>query len=102
MFKIEALINGRTLLSSLVGMGSNGHIDGLEEVTTEVSSERSIVESLNISIIHFILFINNYILFVKKLMLRLKECSAQQSADFLSEKETWDCYFLQSVNGKMS
>lgn len=44
IFKIEALINGRTSLSSFVGMGSKRHVDGLEEVIIEVNSERSVGE----------------------------------------------------------
>lgn len=33
---IEALINGRTSLSSLVGLGFNRHIDGLEEIISTI------------------------------------------------------------------
>lgn len=41
IFKTEAFINGRTSLSSLVGMGSERHSDGLKEVITEVNSRSS-------------------------------------------------------------
>lgn len=36
-FKIKALISGSTSLSSLVGKGSNGYTDGLEEIINEVN-----------------------------------------------------------------
>lgn len=41
---IETLINGRTYLSSLVGMGFNSHVDGLGEVIIVVNQERLIGE----------------------------------------------------------
>lgn len=41
IFKTEAFINGKTSLSSPVGIGSKRHSDGLEEVITEVNSKRS-------------------------------------------------------------
>ena len=45
-FSIAALTKGKTSLSSLVGIGSSRHVADLEEVITEVRSDRSIGEKL--------------------------------------------------------
>lgn len=36
IFKIEALINGKTSLNSFVGLGFKRHTDGLEEIITTI------------------------------------------------------------------
>lgn len=42
MFNRDVLIEGKTSLSSQVGIGSKRQVDGLDEEIVEVSSERSI------------------------------------------------------------
>lgn len=47
--KLEALINSRTSLSSLKGMGSKRHVNCLEEVIAEVTTEVNSKRNLQLS-----------------------------------------------------